>query len=133
MRRDVHEQQLERAEAKNVADLGLDGAFRECVDHEIEPRAPAKHTEDERADEAGVVSQKERREGRLPLDAAEELEGSESLVFHRPRAAAPHCTDKSVCATFGRLCSKRTLQCGTDTLVCAFWLIRPPSHHSGSP
>ncbi len=72
----MHVQQLQRAEAKNVADLGLDGTFCKRVDHEVEPRAPAEHAEDERADETGVVGQKERCIRRLALDAAEELEGT---------------------------------------------------------
>src|SRR6185369_17884187 len=46
----------------------------------IEPRAPEQHAEDERADEAGVVRQKRRGEGRLALDASQQLQRALALV-----------------------------------------------------
>src|SRR5260221_280759 len=42
MRRDIHEQQLHRADAEDVANLRLDLALRKRGDDEIKPRAPAK-------------------------------------------------------------------------------------------
>ena len=90
--RDVHVEQLVRADAQHVDDTLIDLPLRQRADDEVEARAPAQHAEDERADEAGLVGEERRGEGLLALDAAEEVERAlplgHGMTRHRSARAA---------------------------------------------
>src|SRR5207248_7177880 len=106
--RDVHVEQLVRADAKDVEELVVDFAFGEGRNHEVEARAPAQHAEDERADEAGLVGEERRGKGLLALDAAEEVERALPLGHGMTRHRSARATSAAFTADFPGRCKRRT-------------------------
>ena len=85
--RDVHVEQLIRAEPQHVEQVVVDLALGQRLHGEVEPRPPPQHAQHQRAHEPRLADEEQRGKGGLALDAAKELQRA-AAVIHRGRLCA---------------------------------------------